>query len=140
MERLELYLTDLQRMLLELNQEIEMLKHVRSNPSQYAVNAIKRHRNSMIKDFEISYELFWKTLKAYLFAQHGIAINSPKGIFHQCEKVEFLSDDETKFLLRMADARNATTHDYGESMAEEMSRTIPAYYEIMNNIAKRIKT
>lgn len=139
MERVVLYLVDLKSMLQEFNIALNKLERVRANPTQYDADDIQTYRNSAIKSFEISYELFWKTLKAYLNDRHGIALNSPKGIFHQCEKIEFLSNDETKFLFAMADIRNNTTHDYGKDMAEEISRKIPAYYEFMSEIAKRIK-
>jgi hypothetical protein len=41
-------------------------------------------------------------------------------------------------LLAIADVRNMTTHDYDQSMAEEISKNIPEYYAIMIEVAKKI--
>jgi uncharacterized protein YutE (UPF0331/DUF86 family) len=49
------------------------------------------------------------------------------------------SNDETKLLLAMVDIRNMTTHNYDQSMAEEISKNIPEYYAIMIEITKKIQ-
>ena len=140
MERLKNNLENLTSMLKDLDIMLEKLELARNNPAKYDSNDVKAYRNSVIKSFELSYELFWKTLKIYLSTHYGVEINSPKGTIHQCEKQTLISNDETKLLLAMADVRNMTTHDYDQSMAEKISKKIPEYYAIMIEVTKKINS
>jgi len=40
--------------------------------------------------------------------------------------------------LLMLDDRNLTSHVYIEDVAEKLAESIPAYYELMNAIAKNL--
>lgn len=139
MERVKKYQANLGCMLKDLEVMLNKLDLARNNPAKYDSDDLKAYRNSVIKSFELSFELFWKMLKEFLYNDYGIQISSPKGVIHQCLKQEFLSEDETKLLLTMVDIRNVTTHDYDKDMAEEISKYIPTYYKIMCTITSKIK-
>lgn len=72
-------------------------------------------QESVIQRFKICYDSMWKVLKRYLGEELGLADppNSPKPIFRCASENELLSSP-VKIWLGYADARNNTTHKYGE--------------------------
>lgn len=138
MDRLKKYAINLTSMLNDLDIMLKKLDQARRNPEKYDADDQKAYRNSAIKSFEISYELFWKMLKEYLAYIHGISISSPKGVIHECLHIDFLSNLESEIFLNMVDVRNVTIHDYDKDMAEEISKQIPEIYIAMNQILERI--
>lgn len=86
---------------------------------------------SLIKHFEMCYEMAWKFLQSYLKNKHSIEIASPKGVFRESFVMHLISESETKKFLDMAEARNATTHDYNEETAKEIGQRISDYYDTL---------
>lgn len=78
----------------------------------------------------------WKFLQAILHQQYAIELSSPKAIFRECFTHQIIGQTETQELLDMAEARNATTHNYNEETAKEICKRITHYFEIFKQLDK----
>jgi nucleotidyltransferase substrate binding protein (TIGR01987 family) len=74
-------------------------------------------RDAVIKRFEFTYELLWKVYKRLARAEK-LDYFSPRACFQYAFK-SGLIDDEVLF-LEIIDARNKTTHVYGEEEAKKI--------------------
>jgi nucleotidyltransferase substrate binding protein (TIGR01987 family) len=79
-------------------------------------------RDGVIQRFEFTYELAWKTTKAYLEDIGIVDVNSPKAIFKEAY-VQRLITNEDNWLLMLKD-RNMTSHTYKEEMAVGIAERI----------------
>lgn len=87
-------------------------------------------RDSIIKKFEYTFELSWKTIKAYLEEEGYEEMSSPRKVLKQAFESNIISDEEV--WSNMLEARNSTAHTYDEEKA--------IYYEdvIKNKYVKRL--
>jgi nucleotidyltransferase substrate binding protein (TIGR01987 family) len=76
-----------------------------------------RDISGIIKDFELVYELSWKTLKTFL-EEHGHEVTSAKNAFSKAFQLGFISDEEA--WLQVLKDRNQTVHTYDEGFAKLM--------------------
>ena len=79
----------------------------------------------IIKDFELTYELAWKTLKKFLELQ-GHETSSAKDVISQAYQLQYISDQ--KIWLSIIQDRNLTVHTYDEGFALEMVNRIKTQY------------
>ena len=113
---------------------IELPKHDRkSNEDTYIT-----YRDSLIKRFEYSSDLFWKFLKEYLEARYGVLAAAPKSVYRECLVAQVLTEDETKTCIAMVEARNQTAHIYREESAEYIAGLVPGFCKLMTSIFHRI--
>ena len=99
----------------------------------------KVFRDSLIQRFEYTTDLFWKYLKAYLEIKSLLTnITSPATAIQESCSSGLLTEYEGHQLLIMVKSRNKTSHIYVEQVAEQLATKIPAYYQIMTLIAKRL--
>ncbi|HEX4069419.1 MAG TPA: HI0074 family nucleotidyltransferase substrate-binding subunit [Candidatus Babeliales bacterium] len=94
-------------------------------------------RDSAIKRFELSYELFWKYLREYIGISQGVFGDSPRKVFDLCFQYSISNADETQLLFNMIKSRNLTTHTYDVNLANEMADKIVEYYEMMHVFVAR---
>lgn len=80
-------------------------------------------RDSAIKRFELTFDIAWKTVKAWL-EERGTRCVSPKSCFQDAYR-EGLIDYE-KIWLDLLDTRNKTVHTYIEEEAENVYAKLPA--------------
>lgn len=73
-------------------------------------------RDSAIQRFEISFELCWKYLKAYLEEEHNVSCTSPRTCFRAAFKNGVIADDP--FWIELTVLRNYTVHTYNEELAD----------------------
>jgi nucleotidyltransferase substrate binding protein (TIGR01987 family) len=73
-------------------------------------------RDSAIQRFEISFELCWKFLKAYLEEEHNVSCTSPRTCFRAAFKNGVLENDP--FWIDLTVLRNYTVHTYSEALAD----------------------
>lgn len=87
-------------------------------------------RDSIIKKFEYTFELSWKTIKAYLEEEGYEEMSSPRKILKQAFESNIITDEEV--WSNMLEARNSTAHTYDEEKA--------IYYEdiIKNKYIKKL--
>jgi len=81
------------------------------------------YRSAVIKEFEIILEqsgkLLKKVLKPYMHTNKAVDKLIFKDIFRQAGLHDLLSVEEVERWLSYRDNRNATSHDYGELLANE---------------------
>ena len=112
----------------QLNEAVILYKKYKGDPLFPTV------RNSLIKCFEIAFELSWKALTDYLRDQ-GVKTEqvSPRAIFRKGHSTGYLNDE--KLWLDLLDDRNNMVHIYRESMANEVAELIiNKYATAMNDL------
>ncbi len=81
------------------------------------------YQDALIKRFEFTFELGWKTLREFLIEQgYRLEILSPKGVIAFAYQEGILSDET--LWLNMLEARNLTAHDYGRELSAEIADKI----------------
>lgn len=114
----------------------EMYKQFQNIVFQFAraINEEKTEytRDAAIKRFELSFELAWKLIKAYIEEFHGIISQSPRSCIREAYKLSILDYDD--YWLTIADLRNRTSHIYNLDMAEEIYSQLPETLERFNNL------
>ena len=83
-------------------------------------------RDGLIQRFEFTYELAWKTTKAYLEDIGIVDINSPKAVIREAYAQRLL-ESEKSWILMLND-RNMTSHMYKAEMAEAIADRIANLY------------
>lgn len=92
--------------------------------------------DATIQRFEITIELFWKTLR-HLLALEGKAVFSPKESLQAAYQLGWLHN-EAVWLSILKD-RNLTSHTYHEELAEQVVVRIRSYYPEMERICQFLK-
>lgn len=105
MSKFESLLTDFSRAITQLAKALQQEKN------EYL-------RDSCIQRFEFTFDLAWKTTKAFMEEQKGVISRSPKDVFREAYKQGMLEYDTT--WLDLTDLRNETVHTYREDMAERV--------------------
>ena len=80
-------------------------------------------RDSAIQRFEISFELCWKFLKAYLEEEHNAFCTSPRTCFRMAFKNGVIDNDP--FWIDLTVLRNYTVHTYNEELADHVYTRLP---------------
>ena len=101
--------------------------------------AIKR--DAVIKRFEFTFELLWKTFKR-IARFEKLECFGPKDAFKIAFKLGLIENEE--LFLELIDARNKTTHVYSEEEAKKIysfikEKAINAFAEAEKKIEQRIK-
>ena len=78
-----------------------------------------RDVSGIIKDFELAYELSWKTLKAFL-ASKGEQSGAPKDVLSKAYRDGYLDDEQA--WLAMIDDRNLSVHGAKAAAARRARR------------------
>ncbi len=96
------------------------------------------YQDALIKRFEFTFELAWKTLREFMTDQgYQLEILSPKGIFAFAYQEGILSDEA--LWLDMLESRNLTSHDYGHELSQTIADKISnRYCKELFNLAKYI--
>lgn len=98
-------------------------------------------RDSIIKRFELVFELLWKLIKK-LAAEENLECYSPKSCFKIAYQMKLIEDEE--IFLDMLEYRNLTVHTYDEYDAERVyqfvrGKGIFAFKKVIQNIEEKIK-
>ncbi|MBI2097522.1 MAG: nucleotidyltransferase substrate binding protein [Candidatus Vogelbacteria bacterium] len=94
-------------------------------------------RDSAIQRFEITFELAWKTIKAYLEEYQKVRCASPRSCFRELFNQGVI--DYNDHWLKLADWRNATAHMYNESLADELYQELPKALEKFKVLIQKLK-
>jgi nucleotidyltransferase substrate binding protein (TIGR01987 family) len=84
-----------------------------------------RDYSGAIKDFEMTYELSWKSLKSLLRSQ-GHDTQGAKDVFSKAYQLSLIDDDAV--WIQMIEDRNMTAHVYDESEARQILDRVRALY------------
>lgn len=94
-------------------------------------------RDSAIKRFELTFDLSWKLLKAFLEEKKGVVCNSPKECFREAYRQGIIEYDES--WLKFVDMRNETVHIYREEIADEVYNQLPDVLKHLEDLFNTIK-
>lgn len=72
---------------------------------------------SVIKHFELFYEMLWKFFKGYLQEKYGMITIGSKTIFRACYDQKLIDEATMQKLLEIVEIRSQTTHVYNEATA-----------------------
>lgn len=95
-------------------------------------------RDSVIKRFELSYDLLWKYLREYVAHMQGIWADSPRKVFQLCLQYGLVSVVEAEQLFSMVASRNQTTHVYDVDVADDIAAKIHGHYQLIHILVTRI--
>ncbi len=85
------------------------------------------YQDALIKRFEFTFELAWKTLREFMSEQGYVAnIPSPKGVLSLAYSESFIQDED--IWLNMLEDRNLTSHDYGRELSFAIADRISNQY------------
>jgi len=117
----EIKLENFKKAVTQLNEAIRIYKQYKNDVLFPTV------RNSLIKCFEIAFELSWKTLADFLRTQ-GVNIEqiSPRAIIRKGFSAGYLKNEQ--LWLDLLDDRNNMVHIYRESMANGVAELINTKY------------
>jgi nucleotidyltransferase substrate binding protein (TIGR01987 family) len=100
-------------------------------------------RSGVIQNFEVAYELSWKFMKRWLSFNIGnsVANGVPRfELFKLAAENDLISDPELWFDFH--DARNKTSHEYSEKVAEvvleDAIKFLPCAKEFLARLEKKI--
>lgn len=79
----------------------------------------------IVQNFEFTYELLWKTLKAFL-EENGITAPFPRVVFEQAYKAGLIEGNE--IWKDIMEARNLTVHTYDHAFAVKLCSEIQQKY------------
>jgi nucleotidyltransferase substrate binding protein (TIGR01987 family) len=92
----------------------------------------------LIKAFEYTYELSWKTLQDLLKDKGYTDVVGPKPVIEQSFQDGYIVDG--KGWMRMHVSRNLTSHTYDEETAEEIIESIRnEYFHLLKSLQMRLK-
>jgi len=101
-------------------------------------NPNKLEKQGVIKSFEFTFELTWKTLKDFLESKN-VEAKFPRDVIKQSYTYELITDGE--LWIEMLDSRNILAHTYDEEKAEEVYQKIKKdYFGAVSDVFKILNT
>lgn len=102
------------------------------------VNLNEMEEQGLIKAFEYSYELGWKTLQDLLKHKGYKDIAGPKPVIRKSFQDGYINDG--KAWMRMHNSRNLTSHTYDDQAAKETLVAIRTeYYQLFKDLLVRLE-
>ena len=117
----------------KLEKALEKLEYMLSK----GIDVDRAYVDSSIQRFEFVFELFWKSLKAFLEYEGKPAV-FPRQIFEEAYKGKLIDDE--KIWLQMMKDRNQITHTYDEGLADEIYNNIKSYISVLKTSFKKLKS
>ena len=99
---------------------------------------LEAYTASVIKHFELYFEMLWKFYKAYLFDKYGSETTGSKTVFKACMNNKIINEQELEQLLEIVEIRNATTHVYNEENAQELCAKIDNHYAVLKKLTESV--
>ncbi len=94
-------------------------------------------KQGLIKAFEYTYELAWKTLQDLLKEKGYKDVVGPKPVIEQSFQDGYISNGEAWF--RMHESRNLTSHTYNEETADEIvSKILEEYFSLFIELQEKL--
>jgi nucleotidyltransferase substrate binding protein (TIGR01987 family) len=92
----------------------------------------------LIKAFEYTYELSWKTLQDLLKDKGYIDIVGPKPVIEQSFQDGYIRNGEA--WMRMHNSRNLTSHTYNQDIADEIvEQIIDEYFDLFKELKETLE-
>lgn len=90
----------------------------------------KLETQGLLKSFEFSYELAWKSMKDYLEYQGITGIVGSRDAFRHALQNGLVANGEN--WQEIVDDRNQLSHDYDEKSANAIAERVVGYAELLN--------
>ena len=104
----------------KLNRLLEKSEELNDN------DYLEMRRDAIIKRYEFTFELCWKTIKLYL-EEEGLGVFlSPKAVAKEAFRVGVIQKGDV--FLDMIEDRNLSVHTYDEAIADEIYESIKTKY------------
>ncbi len=94
-------------------------------------------RDGVIQRFEYTFELAWKTLKAYMEDTGGSSPLFARDCFREAFRRGLIQEEEK--WLELITLRNLTSHTYWEASAEEAMSHLPGVIVLFENLVNRLR-
>lgn len=95
-------------------------------------------KSGQAQKFEICVELFWKTIKKFLYEIHGIESVSPKMVMKELYRSKYTDEKNYETLIEMINDRNRLSHVYNEAQFNEIHNRLFEYWSLMLGIVSEI--
>lgn len=96
-------------------------------------------RDAAIKRFEFTFDLAWKTMRAFLEERKGITCTSPKECTQEAFHYGLIAHDD--LWMRIPEWRNQLVHEYSEEFADDLYGELPkiltAFHGLMEALQKQ---
>lgn len=103
----------------------------------YKEDLNEMEEQGLIKAFEYTYELSWKTLQDLLKEKGYLNIIGPRPVIEQSFQDGYITDG--KGWVQMHQSRNLTSHTYDEDTAGEIVSAIrEKYFELLKRLLERL--
>ncbi|MDR2399464.1 MAG: nucleotidyltransferase substrate binding protein [Endomicrobium sp.] len=114
------------------------LKRLRDNINYYNTKKLSDiEEQGLIKSFEFTYELSWKTMKDYLGDMGIFGIIGSKGAFREAFRNELIPNGQV--WIDMIDDRNLSSHTYDDTIKNKLIKNIvDTYYNEFVNFEKKM--
>ena len=89
---------------------------------------------SVVKHFELFYEMLWKFLKFYLLEKHGIETTGSKDVFRAIFAKNLINQQQLDLLMNTVGIRNTTSHAYDPDFALALCKEIVHVYPAMQQV------
>ena len=106
-------------MSVKIKNSIENFKKAYTKLEEYLALPIEndRDRSGIIKAFEFTFELAWKTFQK-VAVDEGLEAGGPKSSLKQAFKLNIISNDQESHWLQMLDDRNLMSHTYRDQLSK----------------------
>ncbi len=92
-------------------------------------------RTAAIKQFEMAFELSWKTLRR-VEAHLGVLSNSPREVLREAGRLNLVAD--VAGWLRYLDVRNECVHSYNEAIANAVWQQLPGFVALWQQLEREL--
>jgi len=101
---------------------------------EYLALSIKndRDRSGIIKAFEFTFELAWKTFQEVAL-EEGLEAGGSKSSFKQAFKLNIIPNEQQSNWLQMLDDRNLMSHTYRDQRSKMVVERIQSQYKVSLN-------
>lgn len=96
------------------------------------------HRDASVIRFLYTSELFWKSLKHYIFERKGVNCLYARDVFRELQNMGVLSAEEVEIFISMVNDRNFCVHAYQENVIKKIAGKIPRYAGLMREVFGRL--
>lgn len=132
----EFYMSD------KIKKSIQNLEAANKKLIEYTALPVEndRDRSGIIKAFEFTFELAWKTLKKAA-QDEGLNPGGPKSSLEAAFQMDLISNDQETTWLQMLEDRNLLSHTYREELSKDVVERINQEFKpSLQKIIKKLKS
>jgi nucleotidyltransferase substrate binding protein (TIGR01987 family) len=130
---------DIEKRLRALRKAIESFKlSIGIDTSRFGAVELDTVRSGQAQKFEVCVELFWKTMKRFIYDIHGEEAVSPKMVMKQLYRLQYIEAPDYEILIEMINDRNRLSHVYNEVQFNAIHRRLPQYLDLMETVVRLV--